>query len=146
MDIRGFFGTSSSKSAPTVSSDSEEDSTSEALQPSSSKKQCLRPTPSASRKHNKKWEKDFPWLQYDENYQGAFCKIVECQILRHRVKLHKEVVVYGLQGHFRTGKKAIQKMKAHASSETHVRHCEAELLAKRGETVVATSITTHWRS
>ena len=75
MDTRGFFGTSSSKFAPTVSSDSKEDSTSEALQPSSSKKQCLRPTPSASRKHNKKWEKDFPWLQYDENYQGTFCKI-----------------------------------------------------------------------
>ena len=79
MDIHGFFGTSSSKFAPTVSSDSEEDSTSEALQSSSSKKQCLRPTPSASRKkYNKKWEKDFPWLQYDENYQGAFCKI--CRI------------------------------------------------------------------
>ena len=75
MDICGFFGTSSSKFAPTVSSDSEEDSTSETLQPSSSKKQCLRPTPSASQKYSKKWEKDFPWLQYDENYQGAFCKI-----------------------------------------------------------------------
>ena len=21
------------------------------------------------------WEKDFPWLEYDENYHGAFCKI-----------------------------------------------------------------------
>ena len=25
-------------------------------------------------KIQQKWEKDFPWLQYDENYQGAFCK------------------------------------------------------------------------
>ena len=33
-------------------------------------------------------------------------------------------------------KKTVQKIKAHASSETHVRHCKAELLAKRGETVV----------
>ena len=136
MDIRGFFGTSSSKFAPTVSSDSEEDSTSEALQPSSSKKQCLRPTPSVSRKYNKKWEKDFPWLQYDENYQGAFCKI--CRMP------DSETQSQTLQGSggvwvtrpFQNWKKAIQKMKAHASSETHVRHCEAELLAKRGETIV----------
>ena len=37
---------------------------------------------------------------------------------------------------FQNWKKAIQKMKAHATSETHVRHLEAELLAKRGETVI----------
>ena len=32
-------------------------------------------------------------------------------------------------------KKAIQKMKAHAGSETHLRHAEAELLPKRGTVV-----------
>jgi len=30
-----------------------------------------------SRKYDKKREKDFLWVEYDENYQGAFCKV--CQ-------------------------------------------------------------------
>ena len=37
---------------------------------------------------------------------------------------------------FQNWKKAVQKMKAHASSEFHVRQVEAELLANRRETVV----------
>ena len=44
----------------------------------------------------------------------------------------KGVEVYGSQSHF--WKKAVQKMKAHASSEAHVRHFESELLTKRGAT------------
>ena len=45
------------------------------------------------------------------------------------------------------GYKAISEMKkgkAHAISETHIRHLEAELLAKRRNS--STSITMHWRS
>jgi len=34
---------------------------------------------------------------------------------------------------FQNWKKSIQKMKAHASSEIHVRHLEAELLVKKEE-------------
>ena len=76
MDIHRYIATaSSSKCTPTVS-DSEED---ESLHPSSPKRQCTRPTTTASsttqRKYNKKWEKEFPWLDYDENSQGAFCKV-----------------------------------------------------------------------
>ena len=36
---------------------------------------------------------------------------------------------------FQTGKKAIQKMKAHAITERHVRHFEAELTANGGSIV-----------
>ena len=125
MEIGGYFGTSSLKFTPTVSSDSEEDSTGESLQPSSSKKQCLRPTSFASLKYNKKWEKDFPWLQYDENYQGAFCKI--CRMQSQTSQGSGGVWV---TKPFQNWKIAIQKMKVHASSETHVRHLEVGLLAK----------------
>ena len=79
MDIRNFLGSSSSKSAtPSLrevssGSESEEDSISEAPP---SKRPCAVPSSApASRKYNKKWEKDFPWLEYDGNFQGAFCKI-----------------------------------------------------------------------
>ena len=86
MDIRSFFGASSSKSAPIVSSSElePEDSDTECLEPSPPKRHCgsstvpeKRRTKSCSlsskRTYNKKWE-DFPWLEYDEDYRGAFCK------------------------------------------------------------------------
>ena len=45
-------------------------------------KHCLSATskpPSKSgsgiRRYNKKWEETFPWLDFDENLQGAFCKL-----------------------------------------------------------------------
>ena len=76
MDIRNFFGSSSSKSATSSlreGSESKEDSTNEAPP---SKRPCAVPSSAAtSRKYNKKWKKDFPWLEYDGNFQGAFCKI-----------------------------------------------------------------------
>ena len=54
-------------------SESEEDSINEAPP---SKRPCAVPSSAAtSRKYNKKWAKDFPWLEYDGNFQGAFCKI-----------------------------------------------------------------------
>ena len=37
---------------------------------------------------------------------------------------------------FLNWKKAVQKMKEHASSESHLRQVEAELIVSRGETVV----------
>ena len=30
---------------------------------------------SGIRKYNKMWEETFPWLEFDENLQGAFCKL-----------------------------------------------------------------------
>ena len=78
MDIRSFFGTSSCKSAPIASS-----SESELIPP---KRHCGSSTVpekhhtkshSLSRKqtYNKKWEEDFSLLEYNEDYQEAFCKL-----------------------------------------------------------------------
>ena len=50
-------------------------------QPNCPKKHCTSCTskpPSKSgsgiRRYNKKWEETVPWLEFDENLQGAFCK------------------------------------------------------------------------
>lgn len=81
-DIRSYFDASSSKSTPTdvCSTDTEPDSDTDHLQP---KKLCTasiqrrsksRPQTS-KRSYNKKWEKEFTWLEYSEDHQGAFCKV-----------------------------------------------------------------------
>ncbi len=91
MDIRHYFSASTSKQSSTPASTS---SSSEDEEPLSSDSQSLEPPPtkrslsstanyrakskyrtkSGQRKYNKKWEKQFLWLEYDENYRGAFCK------------------------------------------------------------------------
>ena len=86
MDIRGFFSASSSKLTLIASSSESEDSEAECLEPSPPKKQCVSSTVpekhctksrplSSKRKYNKKWEEDFPWLEYDQDYEGAFCRV-----------------------------------------------------------------------
>ena len=42
-----------------------------------------------------------------KNTKVHFVRVVECQ--RHRIRLHKEVVVYGLQGHFRNEKRQFKR-------------------------------------
>ena len=135
MDIHNFFGSSSSKSATSSlreGSESEEDSTNEAPL---SKRPCAVPSSAAtSWKYNKKWEKDFPWLEYDGNFQGAFCKI--CRKVENRGQSSQGSGGVWVTKPFQNWKKAVQKMKEHASSESHLRQVEAELIVSRGETVV----------
>ena len=135
MDIRNFFGSSSSKSATSTlreGSESEEDSTNEAPP---SKRPCAVPSSAAtSRKYNKKWAKDFPWLEYDGSFQGAFCKI--CRKVKTRGQSSQRSGGVWVTKPFQNWKKAVQKMKEHASSESHLRQVEAELIVSRGETVV----------
>ena len=135
MDIRNFFGSSSSKSATSSlreGSESEEDSTNEAPP---SKRPCAVPSSAAtSRKYNKKWAKDFPWLEYDGNFQGAFCKI--CRKIETRGQSSQGSGGVWVTKPFQNWKKAVQKMKERASSESHLRQVEAELIVSRGETVV----------
>ena len=83
MDICSFFGDSSSRTLSTSafrqSSSSEEDSDVESLEISASNKPHItlpkEHSKSSSRKYLKKWESDFSWLEYDENCDGAFCKV-----------------------------------------------------------------------
>ena len=83
MDISSYFWNASKSSVVSSSSDSEDGYESEIdVQPNPPKKHCSSSTskpPSKSgsgiRRYNKKWEETFPWLEFDENMQCAFCKL-----------------------------------------------------------------------
>ena len=146
MDLRRYFGPSTSKQSSTVSSSSnssEEDSSSsdiESLEPAPLKKHCSSVVnyrarskyraKSGRRKYNKKWEKDFPWLEYDENHQGAFCQICRKREPRSLQKTGGAWITKP----FKNWKKAVEKMQAHSKSDAHLKHVEAELLAARART------------
>ena len=134
MDIRSFFGASSSKSTPTIDdrdTDVEsEDSDSEVLGPSPAKKCCTsskqsrdksRPL-SSKRRYNKKWEKEFCWLEYDEDHQGAFCKICK----KRGTSLQRTGGAW-ITKPFNNWKKALEKMRAHSQSDVHIQACTADL-------------------
>ena len=88
MDIRSYFGsTSQACSDAKADSDSEDhgtDSSDPESSPSpppskkvckSSKNKRYHHFVSTKRKYSKSWEKDFSWLYYYEEREGAFCKI-----------------------------------------------------------------------
>ena len=83
MDIRLYFRSASKYSVVSSSSDSEDGNEFEIdVQPNPPKKHYSSSTskpPSKSgsgiRRYNKKWEETFPWLEFDEYLQGAFCKL-----------------------------------------------------------------------
>ena len=82
MDIRSYFRSASKSPVVSSSSDSEDSMTNESeidVHPNPPKKHCSsstskRPSKSGSgiRRYNKKWEETFPWLEFDDNLQGAF--------------------------------------------------------------------------
>ena len=140
MDIRSFHA-SSSKSTNIMSSSEYENKSSksdtECLEPSPAKRQCSSSTlhekrrskyqlPTSNRKYNKKWNESFTWLTYNDNFQGAFCKV--CR--KRRISLQKTGGTW-ISRPFKNCKKAIEKMKAHAKSEVHILSCEAEKAATR---------------
>ena len=64
----------------------------------------------------KKWGKVFPWLEYDDHYQGAFCKI--CR-KRDQHSSQKTGGVW-ITKSFKKWKKAVEEMHAHAKSDAHI--------------------------
>ena len=68
------------------------------------------------------------------NFQGAFCKI--CRKVETKGQSSQGSGGVWATKPFQNWKKAVQKMKEHASSESHLRQVEAELIVSRGETVV----------
>lgn len=144
MDIRRYFtGESSSNKEPATSVSDSEDVTSDSdcsVAPPP-KKQCISQPPASSvkrrsksrplvsiRKYNKKWEQSFPWLEYSEDHQGAFCKICK--------KWGKSLQRTGgawITKPFKTWKKAMEKMRAHSHSDVHIHMCEVESAASKAE-------------
>ena len=127
-DIRSYFDASSSKSTPTdvCSTDTEPDSDTDHLQP---KKLCTASIQRRSKSHpqtskrsyNKKWEKEFTWLEYSEDHQGAFCKVCK----KRGVSLERTGGAW-ITKPFNNWKKALEKMRAHSQSEVHIQSCAAE--------------------
>ena len=78
LDLHHFFAGANSSKSPFTSSSSEQDEFSDVesleLDPPL-KNSSANISKSSQRKYNKRWEKDFLWLEYDHNYEGAFCKI-----------------------------------------------------------------------
>ena len=88
MDIRSYFGSTSQASSDAKADSDSEDHGTDSSDPESSpspppsKKVCkssknkrYHRSVSMKRKYSKSWEKDFSWLYYDEDSEGAFCKI-----------------------------------------------------------------------
>ena len=78
------------------------------------------PSKSSSRKYQKKWEKDFTWLEYDADCDGAFCKLYKTS----GKSLERTGGVWTTKP-FSNWKKAVEKMKAHAKSDAHIRASQA---------------------
>jgi len=135
MDIRSCFSGASSSKSSDLSSSSEDEMDSnqsdiECLEPSSAKEQLTvhekhRKTVTSSRKY-KKWEESYNWLIFDENFQGAFCKIC-----RKRGICFQRTGGTWISKPFKNWKKAIEKMKDHAKSAIYIQLCEAEMAAAR---------------
>ena len=131
MDIRAYFGHGASQ-LESSSSDEHETNIHESGPPM--KRVCadtvhhrLKSHPvSSSRKYNKKWEDNFPWLEFDEDCQGAFCKVC-----KKRGKSLERTGGAWITQPFTNWKKAVEKMKLHAQSNFHVESCKAEVEAEQ---------------
>ena len=135
QDLNHYFTTAAS--SKNNSGDSESDS--EVLAPTSPKKFCTTTTfqPeqeqrrtksrfSNKRHYKKQWEREFPWLEYDEDLQGAFCKVCK--------KGEKSLERTGgtwVTKPFNNWKKAVDKMRAHSQSNGHIQSCETQIAAAR---------------
>ncbi|KAL4119988.1 hypothetical protein QTP88_012738 [Uroleucon formosanum] len=94
------------------------------------------PTPTYTKKgkekrfYNKKWENDFPWLYFDVQRNGAFCKLCEKHAVNDSVLLKSTGGVF-IKTPFNNFKKALGKdgkLNKHNDSASHIRSIEQERL------------------
>ena len=131
MDLHHFFAGGNSSKSPVTSSSSEQDEFSNIetleLDPLPKKHSSANISKSSQGKYNKKWEKDFLCLEYDHDYEGVFCKI--CR--KHESQsLHNTGGVWTTKP-FKNWMKAVEEMRAHSKSSSHIRNSESELLAAK---------------
>jgi hypothetical protein len=122
MDIRSY-----STMAPSSSSSSEEES-----EVPPAKKPCVSSRPElwkkhhatgcSTRKYQKRCERDFTWLEYDADCEGAFCKL--CKTSERSLERTGGVWT---TNPFTNWKKAVEKMKAHAQSDAHIMASQSAL-------------------
>ncbi|CAI6357068.1 unnamed protein product [Macrosiphum euphorbiae] len=94
------------------------------------------PTPTYTKKgkekrfYNKKWENDFPWLFFDVQRNGAFCKLCEKHAVNDSVLLTSTGGVF-IKTPFNNFKKALGKygkLNKYNDSASHIRSIEQERL------------------
>ena len=73
--------------------------------------------------------KFFSWLEYDENYQGAFCKICHKRDQHSSQKISETWIA----NPFKNWKKAVEKMRVHAKNDLHIKYFEAEVLTAKSD-------------
>ncbi|XP_065892412.1 zinc finger MYM-type protein 1-like [Dysidea avara] len=120
-----YTASSSSSKDVEPASDSSDSELDESGPPN--KKTCRdksRPLKS-KRKYSKNWEKDFYWLVYDEDIDGAFCKVCK-QVTAQRNTQHTGGV--WVSKPFTNWKKATEKMRAHEKSTLHTTATQALLI------------------
>ena len=83
MDISAYFSVAS-KSLTATGSTTNSDGESDVRESNPLRKHCPSATYHSKshtttriRKYNKKWEEEFTWLEFDEDCQGAFCRLCE---------------------------------------------------------------------
>ena len=134
MDIPSYFRSASKSSVVSSSSDSEDGNESEIdVESNPPKKHCSSSTskpPSKSgsgiRRYSKRWEETFPWLEFDENLQCAFCKLCK----KDGSSLQRTGGAW-ITKPFTNWKRATQKMKLHSKSEVHFLSCQLDMEADR---------------
>uniref|UniRef100_A0A1X7VEY2 TTF-type domain-containing protein n=1 Tax=Amphimedon queenslandica TaxID=400682 RepID=A0A1X7VEY2_AMPQE len=100
--------------------------------PSNSKQSKCRSTKASSnRKCQNKWEKESTWLEYNADIDGAFCKI--CRTSER--SLERTGGVWTTTP-FRNWKKAVEKMKAHSQTNTHIKAYQGTLSTQHSGSVV----------
>ena len=129
-DICSFFGSAPSSSATSLevsnSCENESDVESSAPKKARTTSSHTKEKHSKPRKYRKEWEKDFSWLEYDEDCDGAFCSI--CR------KYGKVLATTGgvwITTPFTNWKDAVVRMKAHENSDTHIQAAQASLALER---------------
>ena len=91
----------------------------------SSKNKRYHRSVSTKRKYSKSWEKDFSWLYYDEDSEGAFCKICK----QSGISDLQHTGGVWVTKPFKNLKKAVEKMKAHSRSDSHSHATQASCTA-----------------
>ena len=91
------------------------------------KKHSKSRSTSSSRKYLNIWEEDYPWLHYDADCEGAFCKIYKAS----GKSLYRTGVVWTTKP-FTNWKKARDRMRDHAKIDIHIQASEAALATQGG--------------
>ena len=139
MDICSFFGASTSSSVAISSTYTEKGSNcsdfdSDIAEPPSKKacRQLIQPS-TMKRKYSKELENEFSWLVYDEDINGAFCRVCK-QTTAESATQHTGGVWFTKP--FQNWKKATERVKAHERSSLHTQACQALLVISKQDSVV----------